>query len=276
MFLLILGWGNLLNIVATALLYNMVQDIDIAPRIDDNEVIWRYMDFASFYSLLYTKGLFFRRIDKYTDAYEGTLPNEVYDFLINYFDNIQSLLRSTKSGKESADSFSANLKELNTGTLSNSWVATSKEIYAMWKIYLRGSTEGVAIRSTVGRLREVLNSGTTDFTLAKVSYDILSWPQTDYTTLAAYKSKPYTYECELRALVYNQFSEETKPIKVFPKVPLYEHGATFPITVDRLIEKVYISPFAGAWFYDVVKTAIQTHLPSFDLKDVISSGIKDR
>jgi hypothetical protein len=52
----------------------MVQDIDIAPTIDNSEVIWRYMDFASFYSLLFSKGLFFRRLDKYSDEYEGTLP----------------------------------------------------------------------------------------------------------------------------------------------------------------------------------------------------------
>lgn len=255
----------------------MVKDIDIAPPINDDEIIWRYMDFASFYSLLHTKGLFFRRIDKYTDSNEGSLPEEVYEFLVRYFSVTNSVFKSPQSGKESADEFRSRLKEFNTGTISNSWIANSQEIYAMWKIYLRGSTEGVAVRTTVGKLREVLSEIPTEFTLAKVTYEILSWHQTDYKTLAAYKSLPYSYESELRVLVYDQFSNETKSHKVFPKIPLYEQGATFQVNTNKLIQEVYTSPFAGSWFYDVVKLAIQTHLPTFNTAEkLITSGIRDK
>lgn len=169
----------------------MVRDIEIAPAIEDNEVIWRYMDFASFYSLLQSKELFFRRIDKYSDEYEGTLPEEMRQFLIAHFSSID-ILFTPQSAIEATNKFISNLKELNTGTLSNSWVATPKEIYAMWKIYLRGSQEGVAIQSTVGKLRTVLKDNPQQFTFAKVRYDILPWHETDYTTLAAWKTEPYS------------------------------------------------------------------------------------
>jgi hypothetical protein len=170
----------------------------------------------------------------------------------------------------------AHLKEFNTGILCCSWVANSVESYAMWKIYLRGSKEGVAIRTNVQRLREILKDSSNSFTLAKVSYDRPLWPQSDYKTLAAFKTKPYSYESELRILIYNQFEAESVPINVFPKVPLFEHGTTFTVDISLLIEDVHVSPFAEPWFYEVVKSAIQMHMPSFDPKRITSSGIRDR
>lgn len=253
----------------------MVRDIEIAPRIDDHEVIWRYMDFPSFYSLLDTKGLFFRRLDKYTDEYEGTLPNEIQTFLLHYFAEIP-IIGSHSKAIEMTNTFMSHLKELNKGTLSNSWVVNAKESYAMWKIYLRGSREGIAIKTTVGKLREVLSNNPEQFTLAKVSYEILSWPVTDYTTLAAWKTTPYSYEHELRALIYHQFTDETIPKEVFPKDPLFEHGNAYQVDIHTLIEEVYISPFADSWFYDVVMSTISKFITAFDSKKIFYSRIKDK
>jgi len=166
--------------------------------------------------------------------------------------------------------------EFNKGTLCNSWVMNPKEIYAMWKIYLRGSNEGVAIQTTVGRLRGALSIGSENFTLAKVSYEILSWFDTWYKTLPSYKSKPYSYECELRILIFDKFEEESIPIDVFPKLPLYEHGNSYPVDIHNLIDFIYISPFTSQWFHNVIKSTMQFFLPSFDNSKIIFSGIRDK
>ena len=231
----------------------MVRDIDIAPSIDDSEVIWKYMDFASFCSLLHTEGLFFRRLDKYSDKYEGTLPDEIKFGLAEQLSSgLPWLFNSKEHVINSFDnSFNAHLREYNKGILSCSWVASLVENYAMWKIYLRGSNEGVAIRTTVGRLREVLKEKSIEFTLAKVKYEMPLWSQSEYKTLAIYKTEPYSFESELRILVYDQFDAESVPTNVFPKIPLYEHGTTFQVDPSKLIDGVYVSPFSDLWFYDV-------------------------
>jgi len=255
----------------------MVKDIDIAPPIEDSQVIWRYMDFASFCYLLHTKGLFFRRLDRYSDQHEGSLPEEIKHALVeDWMSALPWLYPSREDGIQSFDNtFIAHLKEFNKGTLCCSWVASPVESYAMWKIYLRGSKEGVAIRTTIGRLRQVLTDNATDFTLARVNYDMPFWDESDYKTLASYKTKPYSYESELRALVYDQFEPETVPIDVFPKVPLFEYGAAFAVDTALLIEHVHVSPFADSWFHELVRLTIKSHLPTFDHGAILTSRIKD-
>ncbi len=255
----------------------MIRDLEIFPPINDDEVIWRYMDFASFYSLLLTKGLFFRRVDKYSDQYEGTLPDEIKEQFIESFSLHSFPFENKEDAKEKMEnSFIAHLRELNKGTLCCSWVINKVENYAMWKIYLGGSREGVSIRTTVGKLKAALKNNTVDFTFTKVSYDMPLWMESDYKTLVAFKTKPYSYESELRVLVYDQFETESVPMDVFPKVPLFEHGTTFSADTSVLIDEVHISPFAENWFYEVIKSAIQIHLPSYDNKNIMSSKIKDK
>lgn len=255
----------------------MVKDIEIAPPLEDSQAIWRYMDFASFCYLLNTKELFFRRLDRYTDQHEGSLPDEIKLGLAEQWSaGLPWVYPSKEYAVESLDkTFVAHLKEFNKGTLCCSWIASPIESYAMWKIYLRGSKEGVAIRTTVGRLRQVLVNSTTDFTLARVNYDMPFWHESDYKTLASYKTKPYNYENELRVLVYDQFEPESVPIDVFPKVPLYEYGAGFPIDILTLIEHVHVCPFADNWFHQLVKLTVNSHLPTFDDSAILASRIKD-
>lgn len=41
-------------------------------RVDTNEKLWRYVDFAKFLQMLETRSLFFPRADKFEDTFEGT------------------------------------------------------------------------------------------------------------------------------------------------------------------------------------------------------------
>jgi hypothetical protein len=46
---------------------------------DDNSVIWRYMDFPKFQSMLQRGSIFFSRADTQTDKLEGEYPNGLLD-----------------------------------------------------------------------------------------------------------------------------------------------------------------------------------------------------
>ena len=119
----------------------MVKDIQ-GQSLDDNKVIWRYMDFASFYSTLLKKELFFKRLDKYSDENEGTLWEENRFDRFNYRSHIDPF--STQPEVEAwVDEYFENIKTFKGGTLANSWSISDTEVYAMWKIYLRTFKKGM-------------------------------------------------------------------------------------------------------------------------------------
>lgn len=111
----------------------MILDIPTGPSIDNTETIWRYMDFASFYSLLLTKGLFFKRLDKYTDEYEGTIPDETREALLKHRSGFP--FTTHQEANDWVNNYIANVETYKVGTLSNSWILSKAENYAMWKIY---------------------------------------------------------------------------------------------------------------------------------------------
>lgn len=241
--------------------------------LNDDQVIWRYMDFISFYSLLEKRCLFFRRLDKYSDAYEGTLPVETLA-------EIRQI--RTQSGFETTEQIDQFLKGMSNSfasyrphTLANSWTMDTDDNYAMWKIYLHGATEGVALKTTIGQLRQAMNSAPCDVYFGKVKYGA---PTTDYISpfeVATWKKAAYKYEQEFRALVIDQFYEEwVDGSKV--KVPTVEVGMDIQLDINNLFGQLYISPFAGPWFYDIVESVIHKFGPQGLQVTVMSSDIMDK
>lgn len=252
----------------------MIKDLP-GQTLDDNQEIWRYMDFASFYSMLLTQGLFFKRLDKYTDANEGTLWEETNA------EQERALLRkdplmSKQEAKQRVERENANIESYKIGTLSHSWIMSNVENYAMWKIYLRGSSEGVAIKTTIGQLRQALDGNNVPILLGKVKYEPLSILDINQHNVSTNKRAAYSYENEMRALVFNQFDNAVNSQSKRIKTPHFEVGKSFKITVDKLIGEIWISPFSDKWFEDVVKSTVQTYLPTFAVNSFKSSRIKDK
>ena len=52
-------------------MYTPHEHLEIVPN---GTVLWKYMDFLKFAYLIETKTLWFNRIDKFEDVYEGTYP----------------------------------------------------------------------------------------------------------------------------------------------------------------------------------------------------------
>jgi len=46
---------------------------------DENEKVWRYLDFKKFVDLLESSELFFPRADKFDDKFEGTYPESIVE-----------------------------------------------------------------------------------------------------------------------------------------------------------------------------------------------------
>jgi len=124
----------------------------------------------------------------------------------------------------------------------SSWHASDHESEAMWRLY-SPIQEALALRSTYQRLRDQLP----DYVrIHLVQYVDAPRPNGD-DPLAAffYKRKAYEHEKELRAVV-----DRPPPQGCVNEEP---SGWRFPIAVEQLVERIYVSPFAQDWFVSLVR-----------------------
>ena len=231
---------------------------------DENAKIWRYMGFTKFVSLIDRNALFFARIDQLDDNFEGSIPKETYQslpFVKKYRGtdpkSIQLYMAErklkeydTKMRKESSRRNKAQRKKV----FVNSWHLNEFESAAMWKLYLK-SDEGIAIQSTYRRLSDCFASdmkvhvGMVRYVNynAQYPFNVAGFPY-------ICKRKSFEHEKELRAIVIKQQSDfipnGTSNVKVSgAKIP---DGLEVPVSLDRLVEKVYVSPTAEKWFEELV------------------------
>lgn len=217
------------------------------------------MSFQKFIDLLINSQLYFCNLSMLTDKYEGMITNS--NLIIdekNVFSNIQRKINNEK------------LKHL---TLVNCWTMQRHESYALWKIY-GGKEPGVSIRTTVGRLRNSINSKNQNFSeeiiFAKVKYQNRLDDPSCKIEATITKREFYDFEKELRLIIFNEhkFDEDCQ-------VP-YELniGRRINIDLNKLIEGIYISPFSNNNFKKNISKIIEKFRPN--LKNQIrGSQIQD-
>jgi hypothetical protein len=143
---------------------------------------------------------------------------------------------------------------------------------AMWKIYLKAS-EGVAIQSTVARLKTCFNNTPDTVYMGEVQYidhatfafpAISPFRSTDYM----FKRLAFQHEREVRAGTYRtdvhmEFFDDRGFVKTPAAGVTAENifqcperkGIYLDIDVPELIDKVVVSPLSSDWFSDLVVSA---------------------
>lgn len=214
--------------------------------------IWRYMDFAKFISLIYKKAIFFPRADNLGDSFEGSFPK----INVQKRTGVFTTLVETPGRLSTLSDYYKLFVKL---TAINSWHINDDESDAMWKIYIKGG-EGIAVQSTVGRLRSSLDGYNQDVIhlgkIAYVDYDDEKIPE---DTLSPYfhKRRSFEHEKEYRAVIQRWKKKANGKID-FTKLP-FQEGIYVPIDLDKLIEKVYLSPTSPSWQQDVIKSLLNKY-----------------
>lgn len=137
------------------------------------------------------------------------------------------------------------------------WHAGEHESEAMWRLYSKDAQEGVAIRTTVGRLRDALLPKRP--TVAEVEYrDDYVWRPFDgefrrFLT----KRRAFAHEHEVRAILEDSDAGQQAA-----------QGTLAAARLDVLIERVVISPYAPVWLLDVVQRLVGR----FGLKGEVSAS----
>lgn len=226
---------------------------------ENSAILWRYMDYTKFISLIGERSLYFSRADKFLDPFEGArglLENrglwynaslDSYRKMIREFPN--GLTKSESQINDEADKllkaesrlFRKNVKKI----FINCWHENQYESEAMWKLYTPNIKEGIAIQTTYYKLNEALNKDP-NLQIGRVNY-------LDYSTriLAInesfwFKRKSFEHEKEVRAFTYDLSDEE-------------KIGKFVDVDIDGLIENIYLSPFANKKFQVKVENQLKKH-----------------
>jgi hypothetical protein len=236
---------------------------------DQNLKIWKYMDFQKFVSLLDKQALFFGKVQMLQDNYEGSLP--VFARLVK-----ASASKLSSNGNNTYSNYVEDfLKLLKATTLVNTWHINDVESAAMWHLYSNNNA-GIAIQSTYERLSESFRNNKEDVvwisTVKYIDYNKDLSGLSNIFEAFTCKRLSFQHERELRAftsLLGRQFMEslldQSKRITPLPMTQEITQadrettGKYIRISLDSLIERIYLSPLSEDWHIDLVKSIARKH-----------------
>ena len=197
---------------------------------DDNTIIWKYLDLSKFLDMLLSKQLFMSRSDKFEDQYEGTFSEPTFEEIRKIAADNPKFLDFYKSHREKV-------------TIS-SWHINEYESFAMWQIFTQ-NTEGLAIQTTIGRLKRALEKEKkTEQFIGEVNYidykkEFIPFDDNFFPFL--FKRKSFQYEREIR--IISDLSK--KDIRI-------DNGLKVDVDLQEMIEKIYIHPKSENWYKKLV------------------------
>lgn len=230
---------------------------------DDGSVIWRFLDLAKFISLLKDKALYMTRADRFEDQFEGAVcslkDSEKYD------DALTDYYSECLDGKPVSEQLIQNehyaIQMIRKNSFLSCWFEGSYESIAMWKLYASGKdAKGVAVKTSVGRLKKAIGRNVEVGRIAYIDYS-KEWPNANEALWR--KRLSFEYEHEVRVRIITEGGLSLTP----PEFML------LPVNLDELIESVFVSPMAGAWFKEVVADVLKRYGLN---KDVFHSALDDK
>ncbi|MDD5133949.1 MAG: hypothetical protein PHP01_00885 [Phycisphaerae bacterium] len=231
---------------------------------DNNQKIWRYIDFSKYIDLLTTSELHFARADKFEDPYDCS-------WMQFFGKEYKQLSLANPQGKERT-------RQLNIFerlfVYLNCWHINEHQSAALWRLYSENKYETIAIQTTFGKFKsEIENKWSRDGGphITKVKYDsenagqpVGAHPEGRLFSCLSraniiYKRPSFVHEQELRASIYQAFDKEIKNTILQNEAHLERlmkerpESIRIKINPSDLIEMVYISPLAKDWFVKLVK-----------------------
>jgi hypothetical protein len=164
----------------------------------DDTVLWRYMDFSKFLLLLETQSLWFSRADQFEDPLEGTFTDAEIEHLRS-LDATNTALPSLIS-----EGYLRGPQQMRATAYVSCWRAGQAESMAMWDLYGKGGGT-VAVKTTIGNLKEAISESPLRIFLAEVKYVDWSLAPFDNNSLVMCfrKDSSYEHEKEIRAVIWD-------------------------------------------------------------------------
>jgi hypothetical protein len=240
----------------------------------DQVSLWRYMDVGRFLGLLFNRALYFSRKHHLGDPWEGVVPP------LGVQRAVRELYRSEDNVRFVEESIHETGEAVAARTVVSCWHANVRESVAMWRLYTTGA-EGVAIQTTVGRLKEAFEQEPCSVTIAYVRYiDHLSedlgraWALDPLSPLFC-KRWGFEHEREVRCVIAHPEAEREQALvlselgpelrRQFPVLEQWEAvvdgdlgdgGLVVPVALGSLIERIVISPRYPVWAVAALQAAV--------------------
>jgi hypothetical protein len=194
---------------------------DIRLPSDRNAKIWRYMDLAKYLYFITYKSLFFSRIDKLDDPYEGSFPKIDKAKDLGWIESLalgEKAMRQELIEKMKADDAKIS-KNMQKDNFLNCWHMNEYESMAMWRLYGE-QNKSIAIQSTYEKLH---NAVTEYVTLGLVEYidyekDTMFEGKQYGAPIFFFKRKAFEFEHELRGIMEDTNSEQLIQIRSTEKM----------------------------------------------------------
>ena len=215
------------------------------------QTVWRYMTFSRFVWLLQRRQLWLARADTLGDPWEIALAGEQLESVIRRHP-ISPLPLTGKSIETAMERVARIIPAWREVTFVNCWNVSEHESHALWRIYC-GETEGIAIKSTLGKLRD--SSG--GVPIYPVEYRT---PGTNIGTptligLVTQKRPMFEYEREVR-LVHIDGQADS------PSLEGRAFGRCLPWNVEEHGDAIHVHPLADTSFMEAVTSTIQQYAPT--------------
>lgn len=222
----------------------------------DTDQISKYLDLTKFISLLSTRSLFFCRLDKLEDKFEGTTAKRNFELRVEWFRQTNRFLESPLNEEEILKEveemyqYDQKVKEFNCVCC---WNKEKIESAALWKIY-SDFGKGIMIKSSVSKLINSLAKTPEAIYLSEIKYidyhkDIM--PDGNSFFPIIHKQTPYSFENEIRLIHSVDFPQIGKN---YPwEKEFIEEGKLVSVDVPLLIDQIVVAPFAPKWFVSLVK-----------------------
>lgn len=240
----------------------------------DETVIWRYMSFAKFMSILERNELYFSCATNQKDKTEG-----------QYSDLTKRDIESSLEGINPNDENLPSVKNLISRLMSepekdksqfflSCWHNNEHESMNMWKKYVKNK-EGICIKSNIGKLKESISHcvypAVHIFETIYYNNDISKTPVvTDKRAVERfiYKREEFEHENEIRALAGAYSGDDDW----FRHESVIEHNGIYvPISPKILIDKIYVCPKSPDWFLELLKSILIKY--GLEDKQVIRSDL---
>lgn len=212
----------------------------------DASRLWRYLNLSEFLWLLQARALYFARVTEFDDKWEGKLSRSFIEGLVP--DAVDRRLVETKNTLEESvllflrKSFRAT--QLIYGI--SCWHLNEVESVAMWKLYTHGQ-DGVAIQTTVGRLKLCLSHEQRKIFVAEVNYldhEAQGKVPPNILLPLATKARSFSHESEVRVILERMRGREQAE---FFSLLRSDFGETISVDLSTLIEKIVVAPEYPGW-----------------------------
>ena len=242
------------------------------PPSNANAIVWRYIDCKRYLSLLAEEALFFSslRALRADDPYEGAMTQADWRYSLR-----ESGVDIAEEWREMSDLF-AQLAYVNC------WHISNNESMAMWRLY-SSKGDGIAIKSTYGRLRESMRLAQEDIYISDVSYvNYREYVTTRRNAIdnILLKRDAFKHEKELRAvyLPTSQFLNKRYPGLDELKDAVGQTGKllghNIKVELKLLMWQVVLSPFAPEWLFQSIQSVTEHYglLPSIVTKSKLGGN----